>query len=156
MKSTPALVPWLSSKVPFCHFCLCVCVCVWAVASEQAIKAEIPQIQVFQGQEPGHFRRIFGQGRDHGRLIVHDRVWRKRDNPEKRVSLFKVQRMPDEEFQTFQVGILSAHAGGYGGNSGREVHHKNDNDTYTSCQGQGQAPLDIKSWNCCYCYYYYY
>ncbi|CAM9567559.1 unnamed protein product, partial [Sphacelaria rigidula] len=70
---------------------------------QKAVKAEIPQIQVLQGQEPLHFRRIFGQGRDNGRLIVHDRVWRKRDNPEKRVSLFKVQRVADQEFQTFQV-----------------------------------------------------
>eukprot|EP00903_Cladosiphon_okamuranus_P009378 g8942.t1 len=70
---------------------------------QKVINAEIPQVQVAQGQEPLHFRRLFGQGRDHGRLIVHDRVWRKRDNPEKRVSLFKVQRVPDGEFQTFQV-----------------------------------------------------
>ena len=69
----------------------------------QVIDAEIPQVQVTQGQEPLHFRRLFGQGRDHGRLIVHDRVWRKRDNPEKRVSLFKVQRMSHGEFQAFQV-----------------------------------------------------
>lgn len=69
----------------------------------QVIDAEIPQVQVAQGQEPLHFRRLFGQGRDHGRLIVHDRVWRKRDNPEKRVSLFKVQRMSHGEFQAFQV-----------------------------------------------------
>lgn len=73
------------------------------VNRSQALKTEIPQIQVLQGQEPRHFRRIFGQGRDHGRLIMHDRVWRKRDNPEKRVSLFKVQRVADGEFQAFQV-----------------------------------------------------
>lgn len=70
---------------------------------QKVINAEIPQVQVAQGQEPLHFRRLFGQGRDHGRLIVHDRVWRKRDNPEKRVSLFKVQRVPEGEFQTFQA-----------------------------------------------------
>lgn len=72
----------------------------------QALNTEIPQIQVTQGQEPRHFRRMFGQGRDHGRLIVHDRVWRKRDNPEKRVALFKVQRVPDGGFQAFQVGVV--------------------------------------------------
>lgn len=70
----------------------------------QVMGSKIPQIQVAQGQEPTHFRRMFGQGRDHGRLIVHDRVWRKRDNPEKRVSLFKVQCVPEGEFETFQVG----------------------------------------------------
>lgn len=37
---------------------------------------------------------------------MHDRVWRKRDNPEKRVSLFKVQRVPDGEFQTFQASMV--------------------------------------------------
>lgn len=69
----------------------------------QVINAEIPQIQVAQGQEPLHFRRLFGTGRDHGKIVVHDRAWRKRDNPEKRVSLFKVQRVPNGMFQTFQA-----------------------------------------------------
>ncbi|CAN0390923.1 unnamed protein product, partial [Discosporangium mesarthrocarpum] len=70
---------------------------------ERVLGLKIPQLRVFQGQEPRHLRQVFATGRGHGRLVVHDRVWRKRDNPERRVSLFKVQSMPHGQFQTFQV-----------------------------------------------------
>ncbi|CAM9705623.1 unnamed protein product [Phaeothamnion confervicola] len=70
---------------------------------ETMIGAAVPSVRVEQGREPRHFRLMFAAGRGHGRLTVHDRHWRKRDNPERRVCLFKARDMGFGGQQVFQV-----------------------------------------------------
>ncbi len=74
----------------------------------------IPQVRVNEGREPSHFRRIFSEGHGHGRLVTHNRRWRRRNNPEQRTVLYSVQRMRDGTLQAFQVPptIASFHSRG--------------------------------------------
>ncbi len=74
----------------------------------------IPQVRVSEGREPSHFRRIFSEGHGHGRLVTHNRLWRRRNNPEQRTVLYSVQRMRDGTLQAFQVPptVASFHSRG--------------------------------------------
>ncbi len=74
----------------------------------------IPQVRVTEGREPSHFRRIFSEGHGHGRLVIHNRYWRRRNNPEQRTVLYSVQRMRDGTLKAFQTPptIASFHSRG--------------------------------------------
>jgi hypothetical protein len=69
------------------------------------IVGDFKVVRVVQGREPEHLRRIFSPGFRtlDNRLCVHVNKFRKQLDPDWRLSLYKLQSMPQGTAQAFQV-----------------------------------------------------
>lgn len=70
---------------------------------ERVMGCKIPEIRVQQFDEPEHFLRMFSPGRGHGRYIVHDKIYRRRDANHERVSLYQVHSTSGNFCKAVQV-----------------------------------------------------